>query len=83
MLSANRNAKKDFIPLEYFLDSQQHQTISILVNPKILQKILKLSADEIITLIIFQEYLHIIIKKKNRLILYTLHNTLNLDTHTF
>ena len=59
MLSANRNAKKDFIPLEYFLDSQQHQTISILVNPKILQKILKLSADEIITLIIFQEYLHI------------------------
>ena len=55
--------KKDFIPLEYFLDNQQHQTISILVNPKILQKILKLSADEIITLIIFQEYLHIIIKK--------------------
>ena len=57
--------KKDFIPLEYFLDSQQHQTISILVNPKILQKILKLSADEIITLIIFQEYLHIIIKKNS------------------
>ena len=74
MLSANRNAKKDFLPLEYFLDSQQHQTISILVNPKILQKILKLSADEIITLIIFQEYLHIIIKK-NHLILYTLYST--------
>ena len=59
MLSANRNAKKRFYSngiLSWQLTSTNYFNVCI---QKSCIKILKLSVDQIITIIIFQEYMHI------------------------